>query len=131
MSELLVRLEWFKAVVLPHEATVRSRLRRICPQGFDVDNLVAEKLILHVERTASRTQLVLSAVPETVQHLAFVGGALGIISFFLRLSLEESKEFSRIRAVAGASAVPCSRGSAGRQHHRPVPGPSLRVARPA
>ncbi len=35
-----------------------------------------------------------------------VGGGLGIISFFLRLRLEESREFSRIRAVAGASAVP-------------------------
>ena len=35
-----------------------------------------------------------------------VGGALGIVSFFLRLSLEESKEFVRIRKVAGASAVP-------------------------
>jgi MFS family permease len=35
-----------------------------------------------------------------------VGGVLGIVSFFLRLSLEESKEFSRIRAVAGASTVP-------------------------
>ena len=35
-----------------------------------------------------------------------VGGVLGIISFFLRLSLEESKEFARIRKVAGASAVP-------------------------
>jgi MFS family permease len=35
-----------------------------------------------------------------------VGGALGLVSFFLRLSLEESKEFARIRAVAGASAVP-------------------------
>jgi MHS family proline/betaine transporter-like MFS transporter len=35
-----------------------------------------------------------------------VGGALGIVSFFLRLSLEESKEFARVRAVAGASAVP-------------------------
>ncbi|MES2626230.1 MAG: MFS transporter [Pseudomonadota bacterium] len=34
------------------------------------------------------------------------GGVLGVISFFLRLSLEESREFSRIRAVAGASAVP-------------------------
>jgi MFS family permease len=31
---------------------------------------------------------------------------LGLISFFLRLSLEESKEFARIRSVAGASAVP-------------------------
>lgn len=44
MSELLVRLEWFKAVVLPHEAAVRARLKRICPQGFDVENLVAESL---------------------------------------------------------------------------------------
>ena len=35
-----------------------------------------------------------------------VGGALGIVSFLLRLTLEESKEFARIRTVAGASAVP-------------------------
>jgi MFS family permease len=35
-----------------------------------------------------------------------VGGALGLVSFVLRLSLEESREFARIRAVAGASAVP-------------------------
>jgi MHS family proline/betaine transporter-like MFS transporter len=35
-----------------------------------------------------------------------VGGGLGLVSFFLRLSLEESKEFARIRSVAGASAVP-------------------------
>ena len=34
------------------------------------------------------------------------GGVLGLVSFFLRLSLEESREFSRIRKVAGASAVP-------------------------
>ncbi len=35
-----------------------------------------------------------------------VGGVLGLVSFVLRLSLEESREFARIRAVAGASAVP-------------------------
>jgi len=35
-----------------------------------------------------------------------VGGALGVVSFFLRLSLEESKEFAHIRAVAQTSAVP-------------------------
>jgi MFS family permease len=35
-----------------------------------------------------------------------VGGALGVLSFLLRLTLEESREFSRIRKVAGASAVP-------------------------
>ncbi|MEY4641025.1 MAG: hypothetical protein RLZZ227_1019 [Pseudomonadota bacterium] len=35
-----------------------------------------------------------------------VGGALGIVSFFLRLTLEESREFSRMRATAGESRVP-------------------------
>ena len=35
-----------------------------------------------------------------------VGGALGLVSFVLRLKLEESREFTRIRAVAAASAVP-------------------------
>src|SRR5690606_16241614 len=35
-----------------------------------------------------------------------VGGVLGLVSFVLRLSLEESREFARIRAAAGASAVP-------------------------
>ena len=34
------------------------------------------------------------------------GGVLGIGSFLLRLTLEESKEFARIRSVAGASAAP-------------------------
>ncbi len=34
------------------------------------------------------------------------GGAFGIVSFFLRLSLEESREFARIRAIGRASALP-------------------------
>lgn len=44
MDGLTERLAWFKAVILPHEAGLRSRLRRLCPPGFDVDNLVAESL---------------------------------------------------------------------------------------
>ena len=44
MDGLTTRLSWFKAVILPHEAALRSRLRRACPPGFDVDNLVAESL---------------------------------------------------------------------------------------
>jgi MFS family permease len=35
-----------------------------------------------------------------------VGGALGLFSFVLRIWLEESREFARIRSVAGASAAP-------------------------
>jgi MFS family permease len=46
-----------------------------------------------------------------------VGGGLGLVSFFLRLSLEESKEFARIRAIAGASAVPIAEVL---RHHTPA-----------
>jgi RNA polymerase sigma-70 factor (ECF subfamily) len=44
MDASTTRLSWFKTVILPHEAALRSRLRRLCPAGFDVDNLVAESL---------------------------------------------------------------------------------------
>ncbi|HLZ74765.1 sigma-70 family RNA polymerase sigma factor [Phenylobacterium sp.] len=44
MDELVKRLEWFKAVILPQEAALKTRLRRLCPPGFDVENLVAESL---------------------------------------------------------------------------------------
>jgi RNA polymerase sigma-70 factor (ECF subfamily) len=44
MDDVTARLNWFKAVILPHEAGLRSRLRRVCPSGFDIDNLVAESL---------------------------------------------------------------------------------------
>jgi RNA polymerase sigma factor (sigma-70 family) len=44
LDGLTERLSWFKAVILPHEAALRSRLRRMCPSGFDIDNLVAESL---------------------------------------------------------------------------------------
>jgi len=44
MDDLAKRLDWFKAVILPHEGVLAARLRRLCPSGFDVDNLVAESL---------------------------------------------------------------------------------------
>jgi len=44
MDDLGQRLDWFKAVILPHEGLLRARLRRLCRPGFDVDNLVAESL---------------------------------------------------------------------------------------
>ena len=44
MDDLGKRLAWFKATILPHEGALRARLRRVCPPGFDVDNLVAESL---------------------------------------------------------------------------------------
>jgi len=44
MDDLAKRLDWFKTVILPHEGVLAARLRRLCPSGFDVDNLVAESL---------------------------------------------------------------------------------------
>jgi len=44
MSDRAARLQWFKTMILPFENDVRLRLRRLCPPGCDIDNLVAESL---------------------------------------------------------------------------------------
>ncbi len=44
MESVKERLDWFKAVILPHESLLKARMRRLCPSGFDVDDLVAESL---------------------------------------------------------------------------------------
>lgn len=38
------RLEWYKQAILPHEGALRSRLRRVLPDGADVDDVVAEAM---------------------------------------------------------------------------------------
>ena len=38
------RLNWFKAEILPHEAALRARLRRVMPRRADIDNIVAEAM---------------------------------------------------------------------------------------
>ncbi|PTQ13273.1 RNA polymerase subunit sigma-70 [Sphingomonas oleivorans] len=44
MDDLTDRLAWFKTVILPHQRSLRGRLRLIAPAGFDLDDLVAETL---------------------------------------------------------------------------------------
>lgn len=39
-----LRLDWFKAVILPHEAALRGRMRRVMRQSVDVEDVVAEVL---------------------------------------------------------------------------------------
>ncbi|WP_294238389.1 sigma-70 family RNA polymerase sigma factor [uncultured Sphingomonas sp.] len=38
------RLDWYKQAILPHEGALRSRLRRLLPDGADVDDVVAEAM---------------------------------------------------------------------------------------
>lgn len=38
------RLEWYKRAILPHEGALRARLRRVLPDGADVDDVVAEAM---------------------------------------------------------------------------------------
>jgi RNA polymerase sigma-70 factor (ECF subfamily) len=37
-----LRLDWFKAVILPHEGALRGRMRRVLRQREDVEDVVAE-----------------------------------------------------------------------------------------
>jgi RNA polymerase sigma-70 factor (ECF subfamily) len=42
VESVRAKLDWFKVTILPHEAALRSRLRRVMPRRDDVDDLVAE-----------------------------------------------------------------------------------------
>ncbi len=42
MQRIRAKLDWFKTVILPHEAALRGRLRRILPTGHELEDMVAE-----------------------------------------------------------------------------------------
>jgi RNA polymerase sigma-70 factor (ECF subfamily) len=44
VSSVRERLDWFKEAILPHEAALRDRMRRIMPRRDDHDDLVAEAI---------------------------------------------------------------------------------------
>ncbi len=44
MESVRARLDWFKATILPHEAALRDRLRRVLSRRDDVDDLVSETM---------------------------------------------------------------------------------------
>ena len=57
------KLDWFKTTILPHEAALRGRLRRILPRRDDLDDLVAEVMtrayatVDYAQLTAGRAYL--------------------------------------------------------------------------
>ncbi|MES2605749.1 MAG: MFS transporter [Pseudomonadota bacterium] len=71
---------------------------------FCVNSGVLLAAILNLTLQATMTP---EAIGEWGWRIGFlIGGVLGIFSFMLRLTLEESKEFTRIRSVGKASALP-------------------------
>lgn len=44
MDRVRAKLDWFKTVILPHEAALRGRLRRILPPSQEAEDMVAEVL---------------------------------------------------------------------------------------
>lgn len=44
MHRVRAKLDWFKTVILPHEAALRGRLRRILSSTHELDDMVAEVL---------------------------------------------------------------------------------------
>lgn len=44
MQRVRAKLDWFKTVILPHEAALRGRLRRILSSTHELDDMVAEVL---------------------------------------------------------------------------------------
>lgn len=44
MHAVRAKLDWFKATLLPHEAALRGRLRRVLPRRLDIDDIVSETM---------------------------------------------------------------------------------------
>ncbi|WCT73806.1 sigma-70 family RNA polymerase sigma factor [Sphingomonas naphthae] len=44
MDNVRAKLDWFKAIILPHQPALRARLRRLCPTTGDLEDLVSEVL---------------------------------------------------------------------------------------
>jgi RNA polymerase sigma-70 factor (ECF subfamily) len=44
MDSVRARLDWYKGCILPHEGALRARLRRVLPDGYDIDDMVAEAM---------------------------------------------------------------------------------------
>ncbi|MGH1560869.1 RNA polymerase sigma factor [Caulobacter segnis] len=114
MDGLTTRLSWFKTVILPHEAALRSRLRRVCSPGFDVDNLVAESLaraytVKDIDRisagrgylfTIARNLLIDTLRRETIVSLDFVADLDALRGDDrLEASLTARDELRRLHAI--------------------------------
>jgi RNA polymerase sigma factor (sigma-70 family) len=124
MSNTVERLAWFKAVILPHESPLRSRLRRLCPSGFDVDNLVAESLARaytakDTDRISAgrgylfaiaRNLLIDAARRDTIVSLDFVADLDTLRSDdTLEASLTARDELRRLQAIIDTLPPQCRR----------------------
>jgi RNA polymerase sigma factor (sigma-70 family) len=117
------RRRWFRAVVLPHEATVRARLRRLCPPGFDVENLIAESLCrayaaTEFERinagrsylfTIARNLLLDAMRRETIVPIDFVADLDILADDSLEASLTARDELRRLLAAVETLPPQCRR----------------------
>jgi RNA polymerase sigma-70 factor (ECF subfamily) len=44
MSDPYAKRLWFKEQILPHRSALRGRIRRILPQGYEIDDIIAETM---------------------------------------------------------------------------------------
>jgi RNA polymerase sigma-70 factor (ECF subfamily) len=124
MDDVKARLDWFKTVILPHEAALRSRLRRVCRPGFDIDNLVAESLARaytakDIERIPTgrgylfmiaRNLLIDTARRETIVSLDFVADLDMLRSDdSLEASLTARDELRHLQAIIETLPQQCRR----------------------
>ncbi len=124
MNDLSTRLEWFKSVILPHEAALRARLRRLCPPGFDIENLVAESMTRAYTAkdtgritagrgylfAIARNLLIDSARRDTIVSLDFVADLDTLRSDdTLEASLTARDELRRLQAIIDTLPPQCRR----------------------
>jgi RNA polymerase sigma factor (sigma-70 family) len=124
MSSTRAKLEWFKLTILPHEAALRARLRRILPRRIDIDDLVAETMTRafatedHARITAGRAyifQIARNLIIDEARRnrvVAFdqlVDADLLTDTLSTEAALEARDELRRLQAIIDTLPIQCRR----------------------
>jgi RNA polymerase sigma-70 factor (ECF subfamily) len=76
VESVRAKLDWFKETILPHEAALRARLRRVLPRRDDLDDLVAE---------------VMTRAYATIDYAAFSAGRPYLFQIARNLIIDEAR----------------------------------------
>lgn len=136
MLSVRARLDWFKQVVLPHEAALRARLRRVLPRRLDIDDVVSEAMtrayaIEDFERITAgraylfqiaRNLLVDEARRNRVVSIELVADIdLMGVTPSAEAALEARDELRRLQTIIDALPIQCRRAFILRRvHGKPV-----------
>jgi RNA polymerase sigma-70 factor (ECF subfamily) len=126
------KLDWFKETILPHQAALRERVRRILPRRDDLDDLVSEAMtrafatpefrhIVHGRAylfQIARNMIIDEARREKIVSLALVADLDMIaVDHTAEARLQARDELRRLEAIIESLPIQCRRAFLLRRVH--------------